>query len=218
MTLAARRLLALGGLALLFALAVGGLGGVLYASYVRAKFDFLYGDFTLAGCLAERVAAPAQPAPPDLAFCWEKLRLQGLLNDFLIRRINFEQQHLADQVILWMVLVLTLSGVILAAFQIVASTRLGEAAGAEPASSELTIERDKLFLRSSITGLFILIVSFAFFFTYILYVYTITETGGADRLAPAAQAAAPAPAPVSPAVQPPGVPRLQGGGGLGTPR
>lgn len=217
MTLAARRLLALGGLALLFALAVGGLGGVLYASYVRAKFDFLYGDFTLAGCLAERVGA-AQPTPPDLAFCWEKLRLQGLLNDFLIRRINFEQQHLADQVILWMVLVLTLSGVILAAFQIVASTRLGEAAGAEPASSELTIERDKLFLRSSITGLFILIVSFAFFFTYILYVYTITETGGADRLAPAAQAAAPAPAPAPVPAPPPGVPRLQGGGGLGTPR
>jgi hypothetical protein len=180
------------------------------AASVRDRFDFLFTDFSLGACLAERAASAADATPGDLTFCWEKLRRQGLLNDFLIRRVNFQHQHLADVVILWMVVVLTLSGVVLAGFQIVASTRLGQEAGPEPPSSELLIERDRLFLRSSITGLFILIVSFAFFFTYVLHVYKITEMG----TAPSARSPSTAAAAVAPGPPPPNLPRL-GGGGLG---
>ncbi|MCA8882297.1 MAG: hypothetical protein KDA50_00860 [Rhodobacteraceae bacterium] len=210
MSLLTKRLLCLSGLALLFVLAVGVLIGFLIEAPVRSEFDFLYADFTLDACLINRAGAIADAAARDLQFCWDQLRMQGALNDFLIRRVNFQYQHLANQVILWVVVVLTLSGVVLAGFQIVAATRLGQDAPADAPSSELLVERDRIFMRSSVTGLFILVVSFAFFFTYILNVYKITELGdapGAEHTPPAASLPPP----------PKDLQKLGGGGGLGPP-
>lgn len=196
---------------LLMAAGVGMLVGLFAMAPGRARFDFLYTDFTLGSCLKDRAGTTAAARWDDLSFCWDKLRMQGLINDFQIRKVNFLHQHVADIVILWMVVILTLSGVLLAGFQIIATTQLRGETGYDTPSSELLVQRDKIFLRSSVTGLFILIVSFAFFFTYVMNVYTIKELG-ADSARPLGETGPPA---TQPAPTPPAAPLLNGSGGLG---
>lgn len=183
--------------ALMAAFLFGALAGVLLTGPSKARFDFLYNDFTIESCLEHRRELSGIVAPPsrsDILHCYNLLAYQGQLNEFQIRRVNFQNQHVADNVVMWMVVVLTLSGVALAGFQIVASTALNRSDGSAPPDSELSVERGKLFLRSSVTGLFILLISFAFFYTYVVFVYRISDIGDAleaEEVAeqPAAQAA-----------------------------
>ncbi|MBM9594998.1 hypothetical protein [Roseitranquillus sediminis] len=158
-----------------FLLLVGFLAGSLVSGVGYGRFAFLYENFTIDACLAQfgSGSATVEEVQALVRACYEKLRLQGTLNDFLIRRVNFQTQHFADTVVMWMVVLMTMSGVALAGYQIVAASRL--APGDTPAESEVSVERGRLFLRSSVTGLFILIVSFAFFYVYVIYVYTIYE-------------------------------------------
>ena len=79
--------------------------------------------------------------------------------------------------LLWMVVALTISGVVMAALQLFVAYRLAVAGRGEvAASSELTLEQGKISLKSSVTGLLILVVSFAFFIVYVTWVFTIKET------------------------------------------
>jgi hypothetical protein len=69
-----------------------------------------------------------------------------------------------------------LSGVILAAFQLLAAFRLASAGKGEFAQSqELTLEQNRISLKSSVTGLMIFVISFAFFMVYVVWVYTSKE-------------------------------------------
>lgn len=154
-------------------------------------------------------------------FCAFEILDQGRLNDFQLRRMAYFQQDYAAYITLWMVVVITISGVVLAGVQLLASYNLSvrsrdmsavqavAAAGATPAaaqgaapamvqfvdSGQLEVEKGRLVLRSSVTGLFILIVSFGFFLVYVLEIYTLKENDP-DRRAAAQQ----------------GVPVLQPGG------
>jgi hypothetical protein len=76
-----------------------------------------------------------------------------------------------------MVVLITISGVALAGLQLAASYRLAVIRGTEFATaSELVLNKSgDLVLKSSVTGLFILIISFAFFLVFVLYVYDIKE-------------------------------------------
>jgi lysylphosphatidylglycerol synthetase-like protein (DUF2156 family) len=114
--------------------------------------------------------------------CYKLLHSQGLLNDFQIRRAKFAIQYRSEKVVLWMVVILTLSGVALAALQLAAAYALAKATGSDSLQDqqEFSVEKGKIVLRSSITGLFILLISFAFFYVYILHVYTIKELGSLD--------------------------------------
>jgi hypothetical protein len=98
------------------------------------------------------------------------------LDDFLIRRQKFIQQELDERVNLWLVVAITLSGVILAGLQLFMSFRLATDSRLEFAKdSQVTIETGKISLRSSITGVLILALSLAFFTIYVLYIYSIHE-------------------------------------------
>jgi hypothetical protein len=118
-----------------------------------------------------------QPPTPELLrqvveYCYSLIRSQSLLKDFEIRELNFVQQYRANSVLMWMVVAVTLSGVVLAGIQLMASYQLaGSNKGSLDSSNEITIERNKLVLKSSITGLFILLLSFGFFLVFIFYVY-----------------------------------------------
>lgn len=102
-----------------------------------------------------------------------------MLDDFTIRRIKFIEQSRDGHVLLWVVVVITLSGVALAALQLAASYQLSKIGkGDEITESEISIEDGKLSLKSSIVGLFILLVSMGFFSIFISNVYTIKEIGG----------------------------------------
>ncbi len=98
------------------------------------------------------------------------------LEDFRIRKEKFVRQYLDERVTLWMVVAITLSGVLLAAVQLVMSFRLalrGRAAFGQ--DNELALESGKISLRSSITGAVILALSFAFFMVYVIWIYSIRE-------------------------------------------
>jgi hypothetical protein len=118
-----------------------------------------------------------QPPTPEVLrqlveHCYSTLRSQDLLHDFAIRKLNFAQQYRANGILMWMIVIITMSGVCLAALQLLASYRLAEASKRALATSgEISLQHDRIVLRSSVTGLFILLLSFAFFLVYVLYVY-----------------------------------------------
>ena len=115
-------------------------------------------------------------------YCYGRVRGEDLIGDFNIRRSSFLRQQFEGRVILWMVLTITLSGVALAGLQLLAAYRLAAAGGGELAQSqELTLEQNKISLKSSVTGLFILVVSFAFFTVYVAWVFSTKESTAASE-------------------------------------
>ena len=110
--------------------------------------------------------------------CGEQIYNIDALNDFAIRKEKFTQQELDERVILFLVVAITLSGVCLAALQLLASYKLASRQRAKfIEDSTLSLEHDKVSLRSSVTGLMILVVSLGFFIIYVKWVYTVREVG-----------------------------------------
>ncbi|MBY3030573.1 hypothetical protein HF265_15880 [Rhizobium leguminosarum] len=108
--------------------------------------------------------------------CYKNTYNQALIDDFLIRRQIYKDQSYIDIVLLWMVVIITCSGVLLSGLQLFTSYRLASASKSSlPDSSEMSIETGKITLRSSIIGLFILSISLAFFIIFVYGVYTIKE-------------------------------------------
>ena len=108
--------------------------------------------------------------------CYAHMHGQGLLNDFKIRRLKFTQQTYDERILLWMVVVITLSGVFLAGMQLFASFKLastGSSTSGFDQQTELTVEQGKLSVKSSLTGLLILICSFAFFWVFVYEIFVI---------------------------------------------
>lgn len=111
-----------------------------------------------------------------LNYCYTRNFFQASLNEAHVRIGIYERQSSQNQVMLWMVVAITVSGAGLSALQLIASYKLA-VIGRETMATlgELTLERDKLAVKSSMTGLLILSVSLAFFIVYVLFVYTIRE-------------------------------------------
>jgi hypothetical protein len=135
---------------------------------------------TMSQCVSDTLSFPGQKSSPmpevlrDIRdYCYSLIQAQGLLNDFAIRKLNFFQQYRANAVLMWMVVAVTLSGVLLAGFQLRASYQLAAANKDSPraSDSQLVLTRSKLALKSSIAGLFILLISLCFFLVFVTYVY-----------------------------------------------
>jgi hypothetical protein len=135
---------------------------------------------TMSQCVSDTLSLPGQKSSPmpeilrDIRdYCYSLIQAQGLLSDFAIRKLNFFQQYRANAVLMWMVVAVTLSGVLLAGIQLRASYQLAAANkdSLDMGDSQLTLTRDKLALKSSITGLFILLISLCFFLVFVTYVY-----------------------------------------------
>jgi hypothetical protein len=108
--------------------------------------------------------------------CYEQVRGEAVLADFDIRRSNLIGMQSDSRIVLWMVVAITVSGVGLAGLQLFAAYRLaGAGRGEFAASQELSIEQNRISVKSSVTGLLILIVSFAFFMVYVFNVYGAKE-------------------------------------------
>lgn len=104
--------------------------------------------------------------------CYSQLYGEGLINDFQIRRLKFIQQAYDEQVLLWMVVAITISGVALAGVQLFVSFRLASSGKTDfDQGGEISLERNRLSLKSSVTGLFILALSFAFFIVFVYEVF-----------------------------------------------
>jgi hypothetical protein len=116
------------------------------------------------------------------AVCYDGGYKQAQLNEYQIRRMQFFEQYFAERIVLWMVVAITVSGVGLAGLQLAASYQLsllGRGSLAE--SSEMTVEHSKIVLRSSAMGIFILLISFAFFFVFVTRMYPTKEVSLGDE-------------------------------------
>lgn len=111
-----------------------------------------------------------------LILCTEEVSKHLELNDFQIRRLKFFGQYYAERVSLWMVVFVTVSGVILSAIQILTSFRLASnAIRPTEAANEITVETGKIVIKSSAIGLMVLFTSLAFFMIFVINIYKIEE-------------------------------------------
>ncbi len=111
------------------------------------------------------------------ALCYDHVYWLRLLDDFQIRRSKVLQQNSSDFILLWMVVAITISGVVLAGLQLLGSYQLASLGKGDFAQSgELSFEaRGNMSAKTSVTGLLILVVSFAFFLVYVGWVYPVRE-------------------------------------------
>jgi hypothetical protein len=73
-----------------------------------------------------------------------------------------------------MVVAITISGVLLAGFQLLAAFRLANAGRGEfTQGGELSLDQKSISLKSSVTGVIVLTISLVFFITYVKWVYPI---------------------------------------------
>ena len=112
------------------------------------------------------------------SFCYQQVAQEDILIDFGIRKSAYLNQQSQTPILMWMVVAITLSGVILAGLQLGAGYRLASLGKAafEQGNTELTVEQSKISLSSSVTGLVILTISLAFFIVFVYKVYLIQET------------------------------------------
>jgi len=90
-----------------------------------------------------------------------------------IREDNLVFQRFENQVLMWMVVSITLAGVVLAGAQLWASYLLAKSGrGALAEGGSVDFSKDKMAVQSSVVGVVVLAVSFAFFLVFVLYVYT----------------------------------------------
>jgi|SRR5208337_4706084 len=125
--------------------------------------------------------------------CFNNLRHESLISIFEVNRSIYVEQNVEDRVLMWMVVVITISGVVLAGLQLLASYKLASA-GKSPfdKENEISIEKDRLSLKSAVTGLMVLLISLGFFTIYVKYVYKIeppaelsdSKQGGTDEQLP----------------------------------
>jgi hypothetical protein len=111
------------------------------------------------------------------AYCFAKISSQFYVYDLKINQNAFVHQNRASVVVMWMVVSITLAGVVLAALQLLAAFRMADTSIINEVG-EISFSKDRIVLRSSFIGLIILTISFAFFLVFILYVYRLEKPAG----------------------------------------
>jgi hypothetical protein len=140
-------------------------------------------DSSLSTCIQKYKAAVGE-ATPNVSllynlngFCYDSLGSQLKLDQEQIRRDTFVFQRNETVVLLYMVVLITLAGVLLAGLQLLASYKLasnghGELAGG---GGELTYSPKAVSFKSSVIGLTMLALSFGFFLVFVVYVYNLND-------------------------------------------
>jgi hypothetical protein len=93
------------------------------------------------------------------------------------RNDNLSFQMSENVVLMWMVVVITTSGVLLAGLQLLASYKLAVMGKGELATGgEVKLDRGSVVVQSSVIGVIILAISFGFFMIFVKDVYSISDT------------------------------------------
>jgi hypothetical protein len=143
-------------------------------------------------CMDRYAAAPADDKAAQINLLWSIYYLcdamisrKLLYEEQVIRNENFVFQRYENTIIMLMVVSITISGVILAGLQLFASYKLASVGKATFADAgEVTIDSHSLAVKSSVVGVIILAISFAFFLVFVLYVYTFTPASNNGAAAP----------------------------------
>jgi hypothetical protein len=111
-------------------------------------------------------------------FCYSTILSQLKIDQEKILRDNYLFQRNENVVLLYMVVLITLSGVALAGLQLLASYELAKVGRGELAGGgEINYSAQQgVSFKSSVVGLMILALSFAFFLVFILYVYSFQDS------------------------------------------
>ena len=108
--------------------------------------------------------------------CYARVNEEDMLLDYGIRRSAFLNQQDQTAVLMWMVVAITLSGVLLAGVQLVAGYRLAYAGKAPfDQSGKIDVESKKVSVSSSVAGVLILAVSLLFFSVFAHEIYVVKE-------------------------------------------
>lgn len=135
--------------------------------------------YTIERCIDKSPIVKATTGLGAAQACYEAIRLQGMLDDFRIRRTQFSRQGFDERVILWMVVMITVAGVLLSGLQLLAGYKLSKSAEElSKSGSTLTVESGKVSLTSSIVGVMIFGMSFAFFYVFISQVFGPRDESG----------------------------------------
>ncbi len=107
--------------------------------------------------------------------CYVEINEADQLRNFTQETSALYNQQNQLPVILWMVVAITLSGVGLAGLQLYGAFILSSSGKGEFANlgGSLEMAKNRLSMNSSVTGLFILVISFAFFYVFVKDVYLI---------------------------------------------
>jgi hypothetical protein len=106
-------------------------------------------------------------------FCYYYVGYQLKADQEIIRRDNYLFQRNENVVLMYMVVLITFTGVFLAGVQLLASYKLASLGKGElVGGGEIQYSATGASFKSSVVGLVILALSFAFFLVFVFYVYT----------------------------------------------
>ena len=138
----------------------------------------------MAQCRSETLQA-IKPDKVDLKFlagvhglCYARVNEEDLLAEFGIRRGAFLNQQYQTGILMWLVVLITISGVLLAGVQLLAGFRLallGKAAFDQ--GGQISLEANKLSVSSSVAGVLVLAISLCFFYVFSKEIYLIRVEG-----------------------------------------
>jgi hypothetical protein len=141
---------------------------------------------TLPQCI-ETYITRIKPDPVDInvmkgygSACNDLIRNQNGADMAVATAAVYTNQRYNTNVLLWMVVAITLSGVALAALQLLGSYRLaaaGHGQFSDGAGGDVTLSATSVAVKSSVVGVVILGISLAFFIVFVGYVYPITGEG-----------------------------------------
>jgi len=106
-------------------------------------------------------------------FCYYYVGYQLKADQEIIKRDNFLFQRNENVVLMYMVVLITFAGVLLAGVQLLASYKLASLGKGElVGGGEIQYSATGASFKSSVVGLVILALSFAFFLVFVFYIYT----------------------------------------------
>ncbi|MBY5658491.1 hypothetical protein [Rhizobium leguminosarum] len=139
-------------------------------------------NLSIERCSADTLYAmkPTQIDVPllrsTLEYCYTASYYTYAAREASVRYDLFTRQIFQNEVMLWMVVAITISGVILAGLQLFASYKISVLTKtASFGDADMTFKADSIAIKSSLTGVLILVSSFLFFFVYVYFVFTIHD-------------------------------------------
>jgi hypothetical protein len=124
------------------------------------------------------------------SFCFIHTANQLQVDEEVIKRDNYIFQRNETLVLLYMVVLITFVGVLLAGLQLLASYKLATLGRGElTGGAEIAYSPQGASFKSSVVGLSILAMSFAFFLVFVLYVYTFRDPNQSSTSTPTLRAA-----------------------------
>jgi hypothetical protein len=107
-------------------------------------------------------------------YCVEYATTLSQMGDWEVRRSKFLLQEYEEKAMLAVVLITTLSGVGLAAYQLLVAPLGATGRRSEPFDSHIKAGLTEISIKSSVVGLGILAISLAFFGVYVVKIYPLT--------------------------------------------